>query len=207
MHFEVLVEERSAEVALQRLLPKIFGSDHTFEIQDLRGKRNLLKKLPGRLKAYRRFIQRNHKLVVLVDQDKQDCLALKAQLEQAAREAGLATRSEPASDGHFVVLNRIAIEELEAWFFGDPEALRAVYPKLPPTLQEKEKYRSADQIADTAEALGALLRQAGYYSTRLPKVQVAQQVAEHMDPDRNRSPSFCQFRDALREMAATGPEM
>jgi hypothetical protein len=31
-------------------------------------------------------------------------------------------------------LNRIAVEELEAWFFGDIEALRAVYPKLSATL-------------------------------------------------------------------------
>ena len=55
MHIEFLVEERSAEAALQNLLPRIFGSVATFTIHPYQGKPDLLKKLPIRLKGYSIF--------------------------------------------------------------------------------------------------------------------------------------------------------
>jgi hypothetical protein len=42
---------------------------------------------------------------------------LKEQLQQIAVAAGLLTRTH--APHNFRVINRIAIEELEAWFFGD----------------------------------------------------------------------------------------
>jgi hypothetical protein len=43
--------------------------------------------------------------------------------------AGLLSKSD-CNDSSFQVINRIAIEEIEAWFFGYPDAIRAAYPKV-----------------------------------------------------------------------------
>jgi hypothetical protein len=46
------------------------------------------------------------------------------------------------------------------------------------------------------------LRRAGYYPGGLPKIEVARNISEHMDPDRNTSRSFQVFREALGSLAA-----
>jgi len=51
-------------------------------------------------------------------------------LERAAVQAGLITKSGVSSDSRFQVLNRLAIEELEAWFFNDIQALHTAHPRI-----------------------------------------------------------------------------
>ena len=136
---------------------------------------------------------------MLADEDRQDCRALKARLEAMAAGAGLRTRSVDPEG--FRVLNRIVVEELEAWFFGDPEALRDAYPGLSPTLEEKAAYRVPDAIGGgTWEALERVLQEAGYYGAGIAKRRVATDVAKHFVPSRNRSRSFQIFWGALAEM-------
>jgi hypothetical protein len=98
------------------------------------------------------------------------------------------------------VLNRIAVEELEAWWFGDVSALRMVYPRLPRTLGDRNPYRDPDAIpGGTWEALDRLLRRTGY-KEGLVKTEAAKQIAAHLDPEDNRSRSFQVFRDGLRQL-------
>lgn len=118
MHIEFLLEEPSAEAALTAILPKILANNVSFHFHVFEGKPDLLKQLPLRLKGYRRWIPNNWRIFVLIDEDRQDCEELKARLERAAREAGFLTKSHPNSQGEFRVVNRLAVEELEAWFFG-----------------------------------------------------------------------------------------
>ena len=201
MHFEFLVEEPSAEQVLDQLVPRIVGDQATFNIYVLAGKQNLLKNLPARLKSYRNWLPDDWYIVVVIDEDRQDCLALKQQLEQVALEAGLRTKSTAGFDSNVQVINRIVVEELEAWFFGDVEALVAAFPRLPRTLARQTRYRDPDAIrGGTAEALERLLQKHGYQLEGLRKIEVARRIAEHMDPDRNRSKSFQVFRDALRKL-------
>ena len=201
MHVEFLVEEPSAEAALQNLLPKILGSVASFDIHPYQGKSDLLKKLPSRLDGYSHWLPEDWRIVVLVDADDDDCLELKAQLEQIAQDAGLATKSAAPPGQQFQVLNRLAIEELEAWFFGDVEALRAAYPRVSPTLGKRAKYRNPDAITGgTWEALERLLQRLNYFRQGLPKITVARQVSKHMDPASNRSRSFQIFRQGLLEL-------
>lgn len=97
-----------------------------------------------------------------------------------------------------MVLNRIAIEELEAWFFGDVEALRAAYPKVPATLGSQARYRDPDAIVGgTWEALERVLQGKGYHRGGLQKIKAAKEIAAHMDPARNRSRSFRVFMEGL----------
>lgn len=201
MHIELLVEEQSAEAALRLLVPKILGPDVEFRVIRFQCKQDLLSNLPGRLKGYSKWIPADWRIVVLVDEDRQDCLELKAKLEKAADDAGLVTKSRASGGASFQVLNRISIEELESWFFGDGVALHFAYPRVPRSLETKSKYRDPDAIeGGTWEALERELQRNGYFRGGLAKIEAAKAISAHMDPDQNRSKSFQVFRDGLRDM-------
>ncbi|HEY5853216.1 MAG TPA: DUF4276 family protein [Aldersonia sp.] len=97
------------------------------------------------------------------------------------------------------VLNRIAVEELEAWFLGDVNAICAAYPGVPTTLANRSGLRDPDAVrGGTAEALERVLKQSGDATGGLSKTDAARRIALHMEIENNRSNSFCQFRDGLR---------
>jgi len=198
MHIEFLVEEPSAEAALNNIVPRVAGPEHSFRVHAHQGKRDLLKGLPGRLRGYARWLPEKWRIVVLVDKDRKECRQLKGDLEQMARSAGLLTPTVAGSPSRVQVINRIAIEELEAWFFGDPDAIRAAYPRVSGTFERRSRYRDPDAVkGGTWEALEQMLQCAGYFRGGLAKIEAATAISEHMDPNRNRSGSFCAFRDAL----------
>lgn len=198
-HVEFLVEERSMEAALQVLAPRILGKV-SFTVHPHQCKQDLLGKLPGRLRGYARWLPADHRIVVVVDKDSDDCRKLKRRLERMASDAGLTTRSA-ARGSEYRVVNRLAIEELEAWYFGDWEAVQAAYPRVPPTVPLQARYRSPDAIrGGTWEAFERILQDAGYFASGLAKIGAARTVAVHMEPDRNTSRSFQVFHTALREM-------
>jgi len=200
-HVEILLEEPSAEAALEVLLPRILGLT-TFAIHVHQGKDDLLAKLPTKLKAYKRWLPQSFRILVLIDRDDANCLALKSKLEGYAQAAGLMTRSR-RSKAHYSVVNRIAIEELEAWYFGDWDAVRAAYPRVPADISVNAKYRNPDAIAGgTWEAFERVLQSAGYFKTGLRKIEVARAVAENMVPERNGSSSFCALHAVLSEMTS-----
>ena len=192
LHLEVLVEESSAEAALQELLPKILGENFSFRIHPFSGKRDLLHKLPQRLYGYRRWLPEDYRILILIDQDRDDCKQLKQHLNRLAADADLTY--------HLQILNRIAIEELEAWFLGDFEAVHAAYPRVPIHLHAKAKYRDPDSIRDCWETLERLLQRLGYYRNGMPKIETARAIARHMDPTRNRSRSFQAFQQGIRRL-------
>lgn len=200
-HIEVLVEEESMEAALESLLPKIIGNV-SFRIYRHQGKQDLLNKLPARLKGYSAWLQPDWRILIVLDRDNDDCHRLKQQLNTYAQTNGLMTRTQRAvPGGRYQVINRIAIEELEAWYFGDWEAVRNYYEKLPPTVPRNSNYRNPDAIqGGTWEALERIFNKAGYYRSGLPKIELARAVGPLMDPARNKSKSFQVFRDALLEM-------
>lgn len=199
MHIEFLIEEASAEIVLTEIVPKILGNKVTFKVHDFRGKDNLLKKLPDRMKGYSNIIkyQQDLRIVILIDRDNEDCQKLKQELEEIVAQSGLTT---PSSSTNFQVLNRIIVEELEAWFFGDIEALREVYSKVSPNLRKGKSYRIPDEIkGGTWEALERILSSAGYYEKGfMPKTEVARNIAPYMNPEINSSKSFQVFRDGIK---------
>jgi len=91
MHVDVYVEELSAKKALDQLVPRIVGGQHSFQVLNFRNKKELLREIPKRLKGYARWIPEDWRIAVLVDEDRQDCHVLKAQLVGASRQAGGAT--------------------------------------------------------------------------------------------------------------------
>ncbi len=189
------------------LVPLILGEGVTLAVHSYGDKRNLLRQLPSRLKVYKPWVPADWRIVVLVDCDSDDCVELKAELERIAREAGFRTKTAAGvgvgQNGTFKVLNRIAVEELEAWFFGDIEAIAAAYSGVSPTLASRSRYRNPDHVPGGAwEALERVLQDAGHHRSGLAKIKAARDISSRMDPERNRSHSFQVFRDGLRQALA-----
>lgn len=198
-HLEVLVEEPSMEAFLRALLPRLLPQDRSFEVYPFQGKSDLLGKLPDRLRGYSRWLPDDWRIVVVVDRDDDDCRDLKRRLEQAAVDAGLSTRTRPAR-GMWQLVNRVAIEELEAWYFGDWGAVRSVYPRLPATIPNRAVFREPDAIAGgTWEAFERVLQQHGYFDGGLRKIEAARSIGAVLDPQRCSSPSFQTFQQAILE--------
>lgn len=112
------------EAFLRALLPRLLPKDRTFEVHPFQGKDDLLGKLEARLRGYAAWLPEDWRIVVVVDRDDDDCRDLKQRLEVIAQRAGLRSRSR-AGGLPWQLVNRIAVEEMEAWYFADWEAVRA----------------------------------------------------------------------------------
>lgn len=201
-HLVLLVEEPSMEAFLLELLPRVLPAGCSFEVHPSQGKDDLLSKLESRLRAYAQWLPDDWRLLVVVDRDDEDCVALKQRMEAISSRAGLVTRSQVAASGQGVwqLVNRIAVEELEAWYFGDWVAVRAAYPRVSATVPATRGYRDPDGIAGgTWEAFERVLKRHGYFDGGLPKIEVARAIGRHLDPARCRSGSFAAFRAAVAE--------
>ena len=134
-HFEILAEEQSMEEFLRGFLPRLLAGKASFKVHTHQGKGDLLTKLPNRLKGYSQMVPETWRIIVVIDRDVENCLELKRRMEVSA--AGVPLR----------VVKLIAGEELEAWYFGDWEAVRRVYPRVTASIPEKSAYRNVDAIA------------------------------------------------------------
>lgn len=199
MHIEFLLEEPSAEAALNQLLPRLLPTDDTYHCVPHRGKDQLRLRLPSLLKNYSRRLAREPELrvVLLMDADA-DCRKAKAELEVLAATAGLLTKTSAPDGQPFRALTRLAVTELEAWFLGDRDAIQAAYPRVH-AHHFKGLQRNPDTIRDAWETLHHVLQKGGYYLTSKAKVEWAENIAQHLDPDplHNSSDSFRYFCEGL----------
>ena len=188
------------EAFLNALLPRCLNGCE-FDVYAFRGKADMLKKLRNRLRAYANGAIGESRVIVLLDRDSDDCRCLKRKLEAMTRSAGAGLRSRTRAGARcWNIVNRIVIEELEAWYFGNWPAVRRAYPRVPDDVPGKAKYRHPDAITGgTCEAFEGVLQKRGYFSTGLRKTEAARDIGAHIDPDENRSPSFKAFYNALRE--------
>lgn len=198
-HLELLVEDPSMEAFLRALLPRLIPNNRTFEIHSFQGKNDLLAKLEARLRGYAAWLPRDWRIVIVVDRDNDDCLALKQRLEGIAGTVGLQTRTN-AGNEHWQLVNRIAIEELEAWYFGDWQAVRAAYPRISATVTNRRGFRTSDAISGgTWEAFERVMQEHGYFKGGLTKIEAARSIGAYVDPIRSQSHSFITFYGAIAE--------
>lgn len=201
-HLEFLVEEPSMDAFLRSFLPGLLPAPHSFDVHAFQGKSDLLNKLEARLKGYASWLPAHWKIVVVVDRDDDDCLVLKQQLERVAHQTGLHSRTATGNPS-WQLVNRIAIEELEAWFFGDWQAVQQAYPRVASTIPNTAAFRNPDAIrGGTWEAFERVMRKYGYFLGGLEKITAARAIGGHMDPLRSRSASFRAFYQALLEAVA-----
>jgi len=198
-HLEFLVEEPSMEAFLGEVLQRILPEGCSHAIYPFQGKGDLLKKLKSRLCGYARWLPEDCRIIVVVDRDADDCRDLKKRLEKVAAVAGLRTRTASGAKT-WQLVNRIVVEELEAWYFGEWEAVRSAFPGLPSTPPQTRAFRHPDAVSGgTWEAFERVLKKNGYFKTGLRKIEAARAIGARFDPGKCCSPSFCRFYEAVRE--------
>jgi hypothetical protein len=216
MHFEILVEDQSGKKALDILIPKIVGGTHTFVVHPYRGigripknmkdadnasKRILLQNLPKLLRGYGRtfagYPGNYRAAVILVCDLDNNCL-------KTFRQSliGVLKRCSPKPKARFC----IAIEEGEAWFLGDLNAVTSAYPKAKMTILNSYVNDSIcgtwEKLADAVYLGGAqALCAKGWQAVGAEKSKWAETIAPKMDITNNNSPSFCYFRGKLSDLA------
>ena len=134
--------------------------------------------------------------MVVVDCDTRDCVRFLRELDAILRDCHPAPRT----------LFRLAIEETEAWYFGDHDAITTAYPHAKrPVLDsyEQDSQRGTwERLADALYPGGAAkLIEEGWPRPGEVKCEWARMIAPRMDPSLNESHSFGKFRDGLRRLA------
>lgn len=173
-----LLEEKSMKAFLDILLPKILPPDVNFYTIAHEGKSDLKKSLPIKLKAWN---IPDSRFLVVQDQDSNDCRALKQELLQLCGEY----KRE--------ILVRIACHELEAWYWGDLEAVQQAYHKDLGKIGRKRAYRIPDNIVSPKRELQKLLPEH-------QQIDGARRIAEYIEVDRNTSASFHALIEGVRKM-------
>jgi hypothetical protein len=207
MHFEVLIEDQSGKAAMEILLPKLIGDNDSFRIIPYKGigripknltsnsdakKRSLLNRLPGILRGYGRTPDCGI-IVVICDLDDKDKHQFLSELHNVLNACN------PRPEAIFC----LAIEEFEAWYLGDLNAVRKAYPNA------KNSFLTGyinDSICGTWELLADAVYKGGYEALKQKGGQEigkqksiwAKTISPHMDVDNNASPSFLFLRSQLR---------
>jgi len=215
MHIEILVEDQSGKKLLELLLPRITGVNHTYNIHSYKGigripngligttnpsQRILLDRLPKLLQGYGKTFNaypKNYKacVFILCDLDKSCLNEFRNELNH------ILETCNPKPETYFC----IAVEETEAWFLGDLQALKHAYPNLKEPLINNY---IPDSICGTWELLadavlpGGLkeLQKGGYQGVGFQKSIWAEKIAPHMDLNNNSSPSFNYFLSKINNL-------
>ncbi len=164
-----LLEERSMKTLLDGLLPRLLP-DINFLCIPHEGKQDLEKSIPRKLRAWR---EPGVRFVIVRDNDGGDCFALKQRLIELCHACGCQN-----------ALVRIACQELEAWYFGEPDAMARAFGNV--RLQEikhKSRYRDPDSIRQPSREIVKLIPE-------FQKISGARKMAALLSRDGNRSRSF-----------------
>jgi Domain of unknown function (DUF4276) len=209
MHIEFLVEDSSGKCLLEILVAKVLaqqGDQHSWRIigykgvgrlpRDLAGNPNpknkaLLNNLPRLVKGYGNTPGIDA-IVFVLDSDRAECRILLQEILNAI------DKCEPKPQNTLV---RLAIEEIEAWYFGDRDALLTAYPKG--KVNNLNEYLQ-DSICDTWERLADAIYPGGMNAIKKHNInpgdlkhEWARTIGPLMDVDANTSPSFNKFRTGL----------
>ena len=166
------------------------------------GKDDLLANLGSQIEEYKSVPHLTFRHIVLVDSDNEDCIELKNRVMEICSKAGFSTRV-PGNSWEAAVC--IVMKELEAWFFGNWDAVRCAYPRAPEGIPRKVAYRNSDNIKEkNSEALGKVLRRARCIKGRLKKIETAELIGPHYIPENSNSTSFKYFHRVLNDAASLG---
>lgn len=177
-----LLEERSLKVLLEGLLPRLFPGV-SFLCVPHEGKQDLERSIPKKLRAWR---EPGVQFVVIRDNDGQNCRELKSRLVGLCQEG---RRTD--------TLIRLACQEIEAWYLGDPTALSVAYgnPNLA-QLASKAAFRDPDSVQHPSDELARLIPE-------FQKVSGARRIAMFLSEEGHRSASFRALLAGVRQVART----
>ena len=177
-----LLEEPSMKALLDGLLPRLFP-DLMFQCVPHDGKTDLEKSIPRKLRAWR---EPGVRFVVVRDNDRGDCLALKKRLENLCS-------VRPQRD----VIIRIVCQELEAWYLAEPDALAEAFEmESLRRIGARRGFRQPDRVSYPYREPARLV-------PRFQKVSGAPLLAGYLTRKRNRSPSFHAMIDGIERLVST----
>ncbi len=174
-----LLEEYSMKTLLDQLLPRLFP-ELSFLCLKHEGKQDLERSIPRKLRGWR---EPGVQFVVLRDNDGGDCKQLKSRLATLCRDAG-----RPDT------IVRIACQELEAWYLGEPEAMAEAFEKDSLRhIRSRSKYRDPDTVPRPSEEMTKLVPE-------FQKVSGARSMGAHLSMERNVSQSFRALVHGVRRL-------
>ncbi len=180
---EILTEEQSMcdvlEIILPKILPKKWVLQQNYFIRPHKGKSDLQKSIPRKIKVFSTYHEPAG-VVIVHDQDSYDCSELKNKLLTLCK----ITIEEPCP-----ILIRIACRELESWYLGDMKAIQSAYPKFKvENYTKKSKFRNPDNLNNATEEIEKILPD-------FQKGASARAIAPHLDTniENNQSESYRQF--------------
>ena len=147
----------------------------------------LLGQLAAKLRAFGKNDPRSP-VVVVVDADRDDCLALKASLV-----ALLGSLPDRPRD----VIFRIAVEEMESWFVADTTAVQRAYPTVNLGVLTAI---APDAVVGAWEQLAQALGLNSDSCTGADKEDWAKAISPHLELAHPPSPSFATFIRALEQL-------
>lgn len=219
MHIEFLVEDSSGKVALQTLIPKIVDAGLEFRIHSYKGVGRLPQGLRGSTDPCKRILLDNLPRLLrgfgetYASSGFPDCVVVVCDLDDKSKSQFLqelvqvANQCNPLLPAHFF----FAIEEGEAWYLGDLTAIRSAYPHAKKGILDGYEQDSIcgtwEVLADAITKGGSkALKKGGWHVIGAEKHKWAEEIPRYMDIEANRSPSFVEFRDGLRNLASSdGP--
>ena len=177
-----LLEERSMKTLLEGMLPRFFP-ELNFICIPHEGKQDLEKSIPRKLRAWH---EPGVRFVVVRDNDGGDCHRLKERLVTLCSEAG---RPD--------VLVRIACQELEAWYLGEPAAIAEAFGENKMRGKgKKSRYRDPDAIRQPSREILRLV-------PAFQKISGARRMASYLSRNGNVSKSFQVMMDGVESMFAS----
>lgn len=169
------------QVLLNELLPRLFPALQ-FQCVPHDGKTDLQKSVPRKLRAWR---EPGVRFAVVRDNDGKDCRALK----DALRHLCHAGRRDDT-------LIRIACQELEAWYLGEPDALADAFgDEALRRIGQRARFRDPDAVLRPSNVVEQL-------APEFQKVSGARRMAQHLSRERNVSASFQAFVAGIETVAA-----
>lgn len=181
-----MLEEPSARVMLEGLLPRLLPDDISCRYIVFEGKQDLEKNLVRRMRGYR---LPDSLFVVMRDQDSGDCFAIKQRLLQLCGQAG-----KPQ------VLVRIACRELESWYLADLLAVEiGLRLNNIAKYQYKKKFRTPDYLGSPSAEIRKLTN--GFYQ----KVSGSRSIGPFLNMNNRRSNSFRVFIEGIRTLIEENP--
>lgn len=182
----VFAEEPSGKIVAEELARRLGVSERAICIEH-QGKSDLERSFPRKIGGWR--APKSPRFVIMRDNDGANCILKKSAL----------LRLVPRTNLDQVKI-RLVMQELESWYLGDPIALRdagLIDAKIAEKLSKGAKFRNPDTILHAKEVFRRTVDERG-------QIELARRVGPFLDPERNRSPSFRAFVDALRWAANTG---
>ena len=206
MYVELLIEDKSGKKAMEILIPKLVSNDIPVRIHSYKGisripkgykpktdasKRQMLDQLPRLLQGIGK-VPECKAVVVICDLDNSDKHQFLSELN------ALLEICHPKPNAVFC----LAIEEFEAWYLGDINAIRKAYPRAKSDVLNK--YEN-DSICGTWEVLAnaiyaggsKVLNERGWQAIGEQKSVWAETISPYMNVQENASPSFNYMRNKL----------